>query len=90
MCRIMAFSSSVIEAAWQRSGGKCECSRSTCGHGYRRCNKALSRYARGDDNASGGWEAHHKVSVESGGSDNLSNCEILCISCHKNTRTYGR
>lgn len=86
----MAFSSTVIAAAWQRSGGRCECCRSTCGHGYYRCNKLLSWNARGNDYAPGGWEAHHKTAATKGGSDTLSNCEILCISCHKNTRTYGR
>ncbi len=35
-------------------------------------------------------EAHHKTSVLSGGSDNLSNCQILCIDCHKKTYTYGK
>jgi len=86
----MAFSSSVIAAAWQRAGGRCECCRSTCSHGFYRCNKALNWYARGNDYDPGGWEAHHKAAVASGGSDALSNCEILCIPCHKNTRTYGR
>ena len=86
----MAFSSTVISDAWKRSGGKCECCRTTCGHGTRRCNKTLVFSARGDDNAVGGWEAHHKTAVASGGSDTLSNCEILCIRCHKNTRTYGK
>lgn len=90
MSRKMAFSSTVIENAWKRSGGRCECCRSTCGHGNRRCNKMLNWDAHGKDNASGGWEAHHKVAVASGGSDALSNCEILCIACHRNTRTYGR
>ena len=80
----MAFSKSIVEAAWRRSGGKCECGRSTCGHGYR-CSKALNWFERGNDKASGGWEAHHKVAVDSGGGDTLSNCEILCIPCHKNT-----
>lgn len=86
----MAFSSAVIAAAWQRAGGRCECGRSTCGHGRSRCNRVLDWYARGNDYLPGGWKAHHKVAVASGGSDTLSNCEILCISCHKNTRTYGR
>ena len=86
----MAFSSSVIEAAWQRAGGRCECRRTYCGHSYLRCYKPLDWYARGNDYAPGGWEAHHKTAVASGGDDTLSNCEILCISCHKNTYTYGR
>lgn len=35
-------------------------------------------------------EAHHKTSVRAGGKDVLSNCQILCIECHQNTRTYGK
>jgi 5-methylcytosine-specific restriction endonuclease McrA len=85
----MAFSYEVIAAAWERSGGRCECERKTCGH-IGRCNEPLELVARGFDNVPGGWEAHHKVAVASGGTDTLSNCEILCIPCHKNTRTYGR
>ena len=84
----MAFSASVIRAAWERAGGRCECERKRCGHDGR-CNKYLAWYDRGNDYAYGGWEAHHRVAVASGGSDTLSNCEILCIKCHKNTGTYG-
>ena len=87
---IMAFSDAVVRAAWQRAGGRCECGRSSCGHGPWRCGKVLNWYSRGNDYVSGGWEAHHKIAVSSGGSDTLSNCEILCISCHKNTGSYGR
>lgn len=86
----MAFSYNTVLAAWQRAGGRCECRRSSCGHGPWRCSKVLNWNSRGNDNAPGGWEAHHKVAVAVGGSDALSNCEILCISCHKNTRSYGR
>ena len=86
----MAFSSAVIAAAWQRSGGRCECCRTTCGHGYYRCNRALNWYARGNDYAADGWEAHHVIAVEYGGPDTLENCRILCIPCHKKTPTYGR
>lgn len=86
----MAFSDKVIADAWQRSGGKCECGRVTCGHGRSRCNRQLSRDARGVDDVPGGWEAHHRTAVAAGGSDTLSNCEILCIACHKKTRTYGQ
>ena len=86
----MAFPLSVVEAAWRRSGGRCECQRSTCGHGYWRCGKQLDWNARGNDYAYGGWEAHHKTAAAVGGPDTLSNCEILCISCHKNTGSYGR
>lgn len=86
----MAFSDATVLAAWQRAGGRCECGRGSCGHGPWRCGKVLNWTARGKDYALGGWEAHHKVAVSSGGSDLLSNCEILCIPCHKNTGSYGR
>jgi 5-methylcytosine-specific restriction endonuclease McrA len=33
---------------------------------------------------------HHKLSVEAGGSDGDANCEVLCRTCHKNTRSYGQ
>lgn len=86
----MAFPSNVVLMAWQRAGGRCECCRKTCGHGASRCGRPLNWYARGNDYHSGGWEAHHRTAVAAGGSDTLSNCEILCIRCHKNTGTYGR
>ena len=85
----MAFSNATVLAAWQRAGGRCECGRSNCGHGPWRCGKVLNWNSRGKDYASGGWEAHHKVPVYLGGSDTLSNCQILCIPCHKNTPSYG-
>ena len=34
--------------------------------------------------------AHHKHSVNAGGSDALSNCQILYVACHEATRTYGK
>ena len=37
-----------------------------------------------------GAEYHHKHSVAAGGHDGLSNCQVLCVSCHRNTRTYGK
>ena len=83
----MAFSQSVIKQAWDRAGGKCECRRKTCGHGAR-CNKQLV-WENHSEGERGAWEAHHVTAVASGGSDTLSNCEILCLDCHKNTRSYG-
>ena len=85
----MAFSDVTVRAAWQRAGGRCECGRSNCGHGPWRCGKILNWNARGMDYAPGGWEAHHKVPVCQGGSDSLSNGQILCIPCHKKTPSYG-
>ena len=85
----MAFSDKVVEEAWKRSGGHCECKREHCGHGAR-CNKQLVWDNRGRDGARGAWEAHHITSSNNEGPDILSNCEIICIECHKNTRSYGR
>ena len=84
----MAFSQDTVNAAWKRAGGKCECTRSSHGHSAR-CNKTLSYENRGRDGAWGAWEAHHKTADASGGNDSLSNCEILCMECHKGTGSYG-
>lgn len=81
----MAFSEQTVTLAWRRSGGKCECTRALHDHGYGRCNKDLVWENRGRESGRGAWEAHHRTSVESGGSDNLSNCEILCWDCHSKT-----
>lgn len=86
----MAFSESVVKKAWERSGGRCECQRSTHDHGKGRCNQQLSWDDRGNDKSLMGWEAHHITAAASGGPDILSNCEILCIACHKKTASYGR
>jgi len=82
----LAFSETVKDQAFKRSGGRCECNRQHNGlsapHHGGRCPKTFTRYG-------GQWEAHHIVSVNSGGSDTLSNCEVLCLDCHKLTITYG-
>ena len=82
----MAFSVKTKDVAYIRSGGRCECTRQHIGrndapHHGGRCPTKFTRY--------GSWEAHHKIAVSSGGSDNLSNCEVLCTKCHQLTRTYG-
>lgn len=80
--KIMAFSEDVVDRAWNRSGGRCECRRKTHNHPYGRCPQRLSKGSRGRESGRGAWETHHRVS---GGSDGLSNCEILCWACHKKT-----
>jgi 5-methylcytosine-specific restriction endonuclease McrA len=75
----MAFSQQTKEAAYRRAGGRCECTRTMCGHSGR-CNADL-RY---------GWDAHHRHAQAAGGGDDLGNCEALCTACHKNTHSYGR
>ena len=62
----------VVEQAWRRSSGKCECTKST--HGHRgRCNKPLVWTNKGKGNT-GRWDAC--------GSCN-SDCKILCAECHR-------
>lgn len=81
----MPFPSSVVQAAWLRAAGHCECPRVTHDHGRTKCNKQLVWNNRGREGR-GAWEANHRVRVESGGSDTLSNCEILCWNpCHRST-----
>lgn len=41
------FHETVIEAAWIRAGGRCQC-----------CGKLLSRFRRGRNSGKGAWEAH--------------------------------
>ena len=74
----MAFSDSTIVEAWARSGGKCECTRTTHRH-TGRCNKQLFKHRQGERENEYCWEAHH---VSASGGDMLSNCEILCCNCH--------
>ena len=77
----MAFPDSVVEAAWRRAGGRCECRRRSHNHRYVRCNKQLVWHNRGREGR-GKWEPHHRSSTAG---DTLSNCEILCWDCHTGT-----
>ena len=77
----MAFSEETKQAALKRAGGQCECDRLLCTvHASRRCTTKL---------VAGNWHAHHKTALASGGTDALSNCQALCIPCHKQTSTWG-
>ncbi len=82
------FSQATIDAAWTRSGGRCECIRISCGHNGR-CNKQLV-YENRKEGERGAWEAHHIISKALGGKDEASNCQILCLDCHKKTESYGK
>lgn len=82
----MAFPQEIINNAWRRAGGRCECIMN-CHSSYNRCNKVLDPQNKAFGKT---WEAHHKVSQLAGGSDGLENCMILCTECHENTVSYGR
>ena len=70
----MAFSEDTKHAAYQRAGGRCECLRQSCSaHDAGRCGRLLMA----------GWHAHHVRAPSEGGSDELENCEALCIPCHE-------
>lgn len=75
------FPNDVVEAAWKRSGGYCECTRTTHDHNARRCSKPLVKQNRGPE-TNGAWEAHH---INANGPAVLSNCQIMCWKCHKLT-----
>lgn len=78
----MAFSDHTKDAAFNLSGGQCECKRSACPQGHSgRCNTKVTR---------DGAEYHHVTAESAGGSDGLSNCEVLCVPCHEGTKSYGR
>ncbi len=83
MTQTTTFPQSVIDSAWARANGKCECTEN-CHSIFNRCNKKL------DPNnkvPSMQWHAHH---VNSNGDSVLSNCKILCVPCHQETGSYGK
>jgi hypothetical protein len=76
----MAFSEGTEEKAFERSRGQCECCRTSHDHDAERCARTISRH---------GAEYYHVTSEFAGGSDDLSNCEVLCVACYKLTGSYG-
>lgn len=83
----MPFSKEVIGARfWQYAVGRCECIRRCPTHAGRRCNRVLD-----PNNQKPGmqWHSHHVISQDDGGPDTLTNCQVLCLDCHKNTENYG-
>lgn len=76
----MAFLDETKRAAFTRSGGSCECRRKEHAH-WGRCNTRLTMATA---------EFHHITAQNVGGSDGLSNCEVLCHECHVGTDSFGR
>lgn len=74
----MAFSQNTKDQAYLLAGGKCE-----------RCDKPCVRLRTQYGFSYPESEFHHKLSVEAGGSDGISNCEHLCAACHHKTKSYG-
>lgn len=69
----MAFSEETREKIFNNANEKCE----SCGKQL-----VLRNHQEGEY---GAWEAHHKTSVASGGTDSASNGKALCLNCHKAT-----
>ena len=72
----MPFSDYIVKQAWERSGGRCECTQQMHNH-TTRCNKRLLELYRGDTEVEEGWEAESK----SGSYTDLSDCNIMCADC---------
>jgi hypothetical protein len=89
LSKVADFSQDVVRRAFTASGGQCECDRKTCNEKHRgRCPRKLLWENRG--HKPDAWQAHHWVAQDRGGTDNLRNCQILCVPCHESTQSYGR
>lgn len=74
----------VIDEAWKRANGCCECEHD--GHGHSgRCNVRCVKPMMGGRNK-GGWEAHH---IDPNGELTADNCLIMCMDCHKACKEQG-
>lgn len=74
---------SVLQGAWQRSGGRCECLQH--GHGHDgRCGQRLFWGMRGSY-SEGGWFADAKH----GSAATLSGVQIICAECKRKGRGIG-
>jgi hypothetical protein len=84
-----SFSDPVIEKAFKRAGGQCECTRKDCAEAHPgRCPTKFEFEDRGHDDDE--WQAHHWRAESKDGSDGLDNCEIVCVLCHQSTGSFGR
>jgi hypothetical protein len=75
----MALSEKVIEQAWKRAGGKCECKRWSHKHSIVRCGKELVFSNKGKA-GQGRWEVRQ---IDKLAGETVANCEILCADCYK-------
>lgn len=73
----VSFSADVVKAAFIRSDGECECTKSNHKHSGR-CNNLITYNMRGMD-LPGGWEAY-KINSEC--PPIIGNCRIICMDCY--------
>ena len=74
------FSNAVVQEAWVRSAGRCECVRGSHQHSGR-CNRPLL-WERRSESGPGGWVADSKSGLFQKG---VTDCEIICWYCNANT-----
>jgi hypothetical protein len=63
---------------------QCECHRCQLHNG--RCDRKLRWEMRSTAASDAGWQAHH---LDPDGGKSIVNCRVLCVPCHKETRSYG-
>ncbi len=73
------FDAEVIEYAWMRSKGKCECTDQKHRHPDP-CNSSLVRANR-RALGRGEWDAVARIPFRRGGEDIAPNCIIMCYTC---------
>ena len=73
----------VIELAWERAKGQCECHHAVHAH-HIPCGRKLKFEGRGVQQ-SDGWEIHAR---NRDAAATLDNCEVLCTRCYKQSRLY--
>ena len=69
----------VLDQVWQRSEGKCQCTRLDHNHPYVRCNKPLV-WDKQDKPHPGGWRLHRRLGYSRNG---ITSREILCRECYQ-------
>jgi hypothetical protein len=79
----MKFTKKTKDEAYERSGGRCECTREDGLHPGRRCPERLKRKGKKTN-------FNHLHADRLSGADEPSNCEVICRRCHERTDSYGR
>lgn len=82
MERVNEFSASTKRQALERQKSRC----ASCGTTI----TALGRVGRSKHRFGEGVQAHHVLSIKSGGASAVENCVILCESCHYSAHEGGR
>lgn len=84
------FPEEELKKALANAGERCECRRTNadCLKKHNRVRCSEKGFTLGNHKSR--WQAHHRTAQDAGGKDIASNCEILCVDCHRATRTYGK